>query len=85
MAVNCSVRPGPIDGAGFGVTEIDCKTGAVIDSVIPGDVTPLEAAVIVLLPAAIPVARPTELMVAKVVLLEFQVAVLVRFAVLPSE
>ena len=74
-----------IDGAGFGVTETDCRTGALTARVMPGEVRPFEAAVIVLLPAATPVARPAELMVAKLVLLEFQVAVLVRLAVLPSE
>ena len=79
------MRPAVTDGAGFGVTVTDCKTAAVMASVIPGEVTPFEAAVIVLLPGATPVARPRELMVAKFVLLEFQAAVLLRLAVLPSE
>jgi len=77
--------PAAIDGAGFGVTTIDCKTAALIARVIPGEMTPFEAAVMVLLPAATPAARPAELMVTKFVLLEFQVAVLVKFMELPSE
>jgi hypothetical protein len=47
-------------------------------------VTPLDAAVMLVLPAAIPVAEPAALMVASVGTEELQVALEVRFCVLPS-
>jgi hypothetical protein len=47
-------------------------------------VTPLDAAVMLVLPAAIPVAEPAALIVASVGTEDFQVTLEVRFCVLPS-
>ena len=83
--MNCSFCPATIDGAGFGVTAIDCRIAVLIVRATPGEFTPLNAADMLLLPTATPVARPVELIVTKAVLLEFQVAKLLRSATLPSE
>jgi hypothetical protein len=79
------VRPAATEGAGFGVTVIDCKVAELTARLTPGDVIPFREAVIEAVPASTPVARPVELIVTKLVLLEFQLAALFRFAVLPSE
>ena len=68
----------------MGVTAIDCSTGGITVRVRPGEVTPFDAAVMVVLPAATPVASPALLMVAAGPV-AFQVAVAVRFCVLLSE
>ena len=79
------MRPAETEGAGFGVTVIDCRVAELTVRVTPDDVTPFEEAVMLVLPAATPVAKPAELTVAKLVLLEFHVTEVVRLAVLPSE
>ena len=83
MAVNCWVSP--LAMLGFvGVTAIDTSVAAVTVSVAVLLVTPLEVAVIAEVPVAIPVARPPVLMVATAGVAEFQAAVPVRLAVVPS-
>jgi len=59
--------------------------GTVTFRLTPGETIPFRLAVIVELPGATPVADPSVLIVAKVLSLEFHVAALVRFTVLPSE
>ena len=70
----------------MGVTVIDCSTAVVTVNDTAGDeVIPPDAAVIEVLPAATELARPVAPIVAAAVLVEFQLAVLLRLAVLPSE
>lgn len=83
MAVNCCVRPLATDGL-VGVTAMETNVAAVTVRVAAGLVTPPDAAVIFDVPAVAPVAVPVVLIVATAGVDEFQVAVLVRFCVLPS-
>src|SRR5208283_3469778 len=83
VAVNCCVVPLAIDGL-TGVTAIDCSVAAVTVNTSAGDVTPLSAAVMLLVPTPTPVARPPAAIVATVVVAEVQVTDAVRFAVLLS-
>ena len=80
VAVNCWLPPAATDGFA-GVTAIDCSVAAVTVSTSAGDVTPLSAAVMLLVPTPAPVARPPAVIVAVVVVAEFHVTVLVMFAV----
>src|ERR1700730_3634515 len=83
VAVNCWVLPLAIDGF-TGVTAIDTSVAAVTVRLTPGEVTPLERAVIITGPPAFtPVARPVALIVATVLSDDAQVAVLLRSCVLP--
>ena len=66
------------------VIAMDCSTAGVTVKVSVFEVTPLELAVIADVPVATAVARPAALMVATAGVAEFQVAVLVRFCVVPS-
>ena len=85
MAVNCSVRPLASEPLAA-VMEIDCKTAALAVSTTVLEVIPLRVAVMLVEPvAATAVARPVVLMVATAGDDEFQVALAVRSAVLPSE
>jgi len=85
--VNCWVVPPAIE-AERGDTEIDVSVAAVMVRVVEPEMLP-DVARIVVDPAATDVARPLEpaalLIVAAAVLEEFQVAVAVRFCVVPSE
>ena len=82
MAVNCWVRPAATEGV-LGVTEIEVNTAAVTVSVVEPLIEP-DLAVMVALPCATPVARPVVLVtVAIEVFEEVQVALLVRFCVVP--
>jgi len=74
-----------MEGAGFGVTMIDCKLADVTVRGTVGDVTPPEAAVNMAVPGATAVTLPVESTIANLVSLEFHPAELVRFAALPSE
>ena len=67
-----------------GVTAIDTSVAAVTVSVAVLLVTPLEVAVIAVVPIATALARPDALMFATPGVAEFHAAVPVRFAVLPS-
>ena len=80
--MNCWVRPATTEGF-WGVTEIEVNVAAVTVSVVEPLIEP-DLAVMVALPAAMPVAKPVvPLMVATEVLDELQVAVVVRFCVVP--
>ena len=85
--MNCWVVPPAIE-AERGVTEIDVSVAAVMVRVVEPEMLP-DVARIVVDPAATDVARPLEpaalLIVAAAVLEELQVAVAVRFCVVPSE
>jgi hypothetical protein len=87
VAFNCCVAPLKREGL-EGVTEIDCSVVAVTVSVFDPEMVP-DVAVIVVEPAATAVANPFEpdvlLMVATLVVDELQIAVDVRFWVLPLE
>ena len=83
MAVNCSVSPLAIEGEG-GVTAMETSVAAVTVSESCGLVTAPEEAVMLVEPVASVEAKPEVEMVATAVFEEAQVAVLVRFAVLPS-
>jgi len=90
VAVNCSVFPATTLGAGFGVTVIEVSIGAVTARLTTGDeVTPLKAAVMLVLPIATPVANPCVpavlLIVAAAVLDDAHVTVVVIFCVVLSE
>ena len=74
--MNCCVLPLAIDGLA-GVTAIDTSVAAVTVSTSAGEVTPLSAAVMLLVPTPAPVARPVVVIVAVVVVAEFHVTVLV--------
>jgi len=81
VAVNCWVVPAAIDGLA-GLIEIEVSTGVTV-SVAEPVILPA-VAVIVEEPAATPVANPVcSLMVATAVLDEVQLAVVVRFCVVP--
>lgn len=80
-AVNCCVALGATDAVD-GVTAMDFSGLVTVSVVVP--VTPPELAVIVLVPPPTPVARPEMLMVATDELDDSQLAVEVRFLVLPS-
>src|SRR5690242_17040758 len=84
VAVNCSVRPLAIDGLG-GVTWIDTSVAAVTVSTALGEVTPLRAALMLLVPTPAAVATPLEppalLMLATLALSEAQVTAVVRSCV----
>jgi hypothetical protein len=80
VAVNCSVCPAATDGAA-GVTAIEINTAAVTVNVAEPVAVP-EVAVIVVLPGITLVASPL-LTVAIVAAEDVQVAVLVRFCVVP--
>ena len=75
IAANCWVAPILIDGVA-GEMVIDFRLGVMVRLADP--VTPLEAAVMVVEPAATPVAKPPEATVATLVEEELQVAVAVR-------
>ena len=85
--MNCWVVPPAIE-AERGDTEIDVSVAAVMVRVVEPEMLP-DVARIVVDPAATDVARPLEpaalLIVAAAVLEELQVAVAVRFCVVPSE
>jgi hypothetical protein len=82
VAVNCWLFPAAIDALP-GVTEREVKTGDVTVNVAEPLILP-EVAVIVAVPCATLVAKPVlALMVATEVFEEVQLAVVVRFCVLP--
>jgi len=81
VAVNCCVYPAATDAVP-GVTAIEANTGAVTVSVVEPVIVP-DVAVIVAAPEARLVASPLLLTVAIVVADEVQVAVLVRFCLVP--
>jgi hypothetical protein len=81
VAVNCWVLPAAIDGDA-GVTAIEVNTAAVTVSVVEPLTVP-DLAVMVADPCATPVAKPPLLMVAIAVVEEVQVALPVRFCVVP--
>jgi hypothetical protein len=87
VAVNCRVVPSTMLGFA-GVIAMDTSVAAVTVSVVDPDVPP-NVAVIVVVPADADVARPLEpdalLTVATPAVNEFQVTVVVRFCVVPSE
>ena len=83
VAVNCAVVPLGMEELPA-LTLIDCSVAAVTASAKLLDVIPLWVAVILLEPMAAPVARPVALMLTAVGLELAQVAVFVRFCVLPS-
>lgn len=82
VAVNCWVSPAA--SVGVGVTAMETRVAGLTVSAAVLLVMLPEAAVILVLPALRPVASPLVLMEATAPLLEFQVAELVIFAVLPS-
>jgi hypothetical protein len=68
VAVNCRVEPTATE-AGFGLTVMDCSTGAGAAVTVRGDgllTTPPDLAVMLGLPTATPVANPLTLMAAAV-------------------
>jgi len=82
VAVNCCVPPFGTDGFA-GVTAIDTRVaGVTVSVVLP--LTPPELAWMVVEPVPAAVAKPAVLIVATVTEEELQVAVLVRFCVVPS-
>ena len=81
--MNCCAAPLAIVGLA-GVTAIDCSVAAVTVNTAAGDVTPLSAAVMLLVPTPTPVASPPAVIVATVVVAEFHVTDAVMFAVLLS-
>jgi hypothetical protein len=83
VAVNCWVVPRGIDAL-VGVTEIETNAAAETVRLVWPDMLP-EATAIVTVPIACEVAKPVPLTVAMLVPVEDQVAVDVRFCVLPSE
>src|SRR3954451_13736540 len=83
VAVNCSVLPLAIEVLGA-VMLIDCRVAGVTVSAMTLEVIPFWVAEMSVEPRPWPVARPLPEMVAAAVLEEFQVAVLLRFCVLPS-
>ena len=83
VAVNWSVVPFAIDVLGALIV-IDCSTAAVTASAIEFDVTPLWAALMLVVPVPAPVTRPDALTVATAELEEDQVTEFVRLCVLPS-
>jgi hypothetical protein len=82
VAVNCRVKPFNTDGLA-GVTAIDRTSGALTVSVVALLIAPDEA-LIVVVPSASVVTSPPAAIVALLVSLEAQVAVVVRFCVVPS-
>ncbi len=82
VAVNCWVSPA--GNVGVGVTAIETRVAGFTVSTAVLLVMPPEVAVIFELPTLRLVASPEALMEATAPLLEFQVAELVRSAVLPS-
>jgi len=81
VAVNCCVYPAATDAVP-GLTTIEANTAAVTVNVAE-PVTVPEVAVIIVLPGLTLVASPPLLTVAIVVADEVQVAVLVRFCLVP--
>jgi hypothetical protein len=81
VAVNCRVSPAAIDKVA-GVTAMETKVGGVTVRVVEPEMFP-EVAVIVVAPAATAVASPAVLIVAAAGVLEFHVALEVRFSVVP--
>lgn len=79
--MNCCVLPAAIEGEA-GVTEMEVNTAAVTVSVVEPLIVP-DLAVIVADPCATPVAKPPLLIVAMVAAEELQVALLVKFCVVP--
>jgi hypothetical protein len=79
--VNCCVLPAAT-GGDAGVTEIEVNIGAVTVNLVEPPIVP-DLAVMVTVPATMLVANPAELTVAIEVDDEVQVAVLVRFCVVP--
>jgi hypothetical protein len=84
IAVNCWLAPTPILGL-VGVTAIEVSVAGVTTKDTVGLVMPFTVAVIPEVPILTPVARPVLTMVATAVLEEAQVAVDVKFCVVPSE
>ena len=84
MAVNCCVVPSGMDALA-GVTAMETRAAAVtVSAGVLLLVTAPSTALIVVGPVPTLVARPAALMVAMEVADEVQVALLVRFCVLPS-
>ena len=83
VAVNCTLVPFAIEVLGE-VIVIDCRVAAVTLSATVFEVIPLWVAVMLLEPTAAPVARPAAVMLTVEMLELAQVAVFVRFCVLPS-
>jgi hypothetical protein len=81
--VNWSVSPLAIEELGA-VIAIDCSVAVVTVRVNEFEVMPLEEAVIADVPTPTAVAKPAALMVATLGVAEFQVAVTVKFCVVPS-
>jgi hypothetical protein len=80
--VNCWVKPAATEGDG-GVTAIELNVGAVTVNVVDPLIVP-DVAVMVATPCATPVASPVVLFtVAREVFDELQVALVVRFCVVP--
>ena len=82
VAVNCCVSPAAMDGLA-GVTAMETRVAEVTVKVVEPEMDP-EVALIEEVPAATAVARPVALMVAVAGVAELQVAVAVRFCVVPS-
>jgi len=83
IAVNCTLVPLAIEEL-FALMVIDCNVAAVTARAKLFEVTPFCVAVMLLEPTAAPVAIPVLLMFTDGGLELFQVAVLVRFCVVPS-
>ncbi len=83
MAVNDCVRPLAIEGL-VGATAMETRAAGLTVSTAVLLVMPPEVAVMLEVPTLRPVATPLTLIEATEVLLELQVAELVRFCVLPS-
>ena len=83
MAFRASVVPFANDEFA-GVTAIEARLGAPTVSLVEPEIGP-DVAEIVAVPAAIPVASPEPLIVAVAEEEELQVALAVRFCVVPSE
>ena len=83
LAVNCTLVPLAIDELPALIV-MDCSVAAVTVKAKLFDAIPFWDALMLLEPIAAPVARPVALMLAVAGLEEVQVAVFVRFCVLPS-
>lgn len=84
VAVSDSLVPNGIE-LFAGAIAIDCSARAVTDKVVLLLIPFPAVAVMVIEPAATAVANPEELIVATAVLEDFQVTLVVRFAVVPFE
>ena len=83
IAVNCTLVPLAIEEL-LALIVIDCSVAAVTANAKLLELIPFWVAVMLLEPTAAPMARPVALMLTVAELEEVQVAVLVRFCVVPS-